>query len=125
AHYVRHDGVLGGGLVRARDVGLGLRLEGSALVVERLPGWEVYPRRRGSTRLFTLSPGRIGRSRANFRFTGCGCNPSWHFEDWVVHICNGRVEGDEFVQRAAQHEVDHRVHLYGGSIRTSGDSRPR
>jgi hypothetical protein len=42
--------------------------------------------------LFTLGPGQVGRWRANFRFSGCACGPSWDFEDWLVHVSNGVVE---------------------------------
>jgi hypothetical protein len=60
AHYVRHDDLLSGGVERARDVDLWLISRGSALVVERLPGWAAYPRQSGSAWLFLLRPGQIG-----------------------------------------------------------------
>ncbi|MEU4237074.1 hypothetical protein [Actinoplanes sp. NPDC026619] len=117
--YVSHDEVLTGDLGRARDVDLWLELKGSELVVDRLPGWAAYPRRSGPGRLFTLMPGQVGRYRANFRFTmtTCACDPSWYYEDWVVHIGNGEVVADGFQRREPDHSADHRVHLYGGSRR--------
>lgn len=125
--YARHDEVLGGGTERARDVGLWLTLDDSAVIVERLPGWAAYPRDRGSARLFTLAAGQVGRYRANFRFTvtQCACNPSWFYEEWVVHVGNGRVEPDRFIHSEPDHDVDHRVHLYGGTIRPAGSGHHR
>jgi hypothetical protein len=67
--------------------------------------------------LFKLRPGQVGRYRANFRFTGCACDPSWFYEDWVVHVSNGPVEPDRFLQGRPDHDVDDRVHLYGGAAR--------
>lgn len=124
AGYVRHDEVLGGGVERARDIGLWLTLEGSTTIVERLPDWAAYPRQRGSARLFTLAPGQVGRYRANFRFIGCACNSAWFYEDWVVHVGNGRIEPDRFVRGDPDRDVDHRVHLYGATTRPAG-RRPR
>ncbi|MEU4398080.1 hypothetical protein [Micromonospora orduensis] len=127
AGHVRHDEVLGGGVERARDVGLWLTMNGSTTIVDRLPGRAADPRDRGATRLFTLSPGQVGRYRANFRFTftQCACNPSWFYEDWVVHVGNGPVEPDGFVHREPDHDVDNRVHLYGGSVRPTAGSPHR
>ncbi|WP_211349059.1 hypothetical protein [Micromonospora pisi] len=108
ACYVRHDEVLSGGIERARDVGLWLTIKGSTTSVDRLPGRAAYPRDRGTARLFTLSPGQVGRYRANFRFTftQCACNPSWFYEDWVVHVGNGPVEPDGFIHREPDHDAD-------------------
>jgi hypothetical protein len=44
ARYVRRDGVVSGGLDRARDLDLWLSVESGTLVVDRLPGWAAYPR---------------------------------------------------------------------------------
>jgi hypothetical protein len=65
----------------------------------------------------------VGRYRANFRFTGCACNPSWFYETWTVHISNGSVEADLFIQSKADHDVDHRVHLYGSVALSAGRDR--
>jgi hypothetical protein len=117
--YVRQDEVTGGGVEHARDLDLRLSREDSALVVDRLPGRAAYPRLSGPARLFTLRPGRIGRYRANFRFTvtTCACNPSWYYEDWLIHVANGEIPADEFISRTPDHDIDHRVHLYGGPRR--------
>jgi len=125
--YARHHEVLSGGTERARDVGLWISLDGAAAIVERLPGRAAYPRDRGSSRLFTLAPGNVGRYRANvrFTFTECACNPSWFYEEWVVHVGNGPVEPDGFIRSEPDHDVDNRVHLYGGTIRPAGGSHPR
>jgi hypothetical protein len=66
-----------------------------------------------------LAPGQIGRYRANFRFrhTDCACDPSWYYEDWLVLVSNGEVTADGFISRTPDHDLDHRVHLYGGSRR--------
>ena len=124
--YQRQDEVFSGGVERARDVDLSLVRKGSALVVDRLPGLAAYPRQSGPARLFVLLPGQVGRYRVNFRFTvtQCACDPSWYYEDWLVHICHGETEVDGFVEREPDQNVDHRVHLYGGSRRTAGGSRP-
>ena len=125
--YARHHEVVSGGAERARDVGLGVTFAGSAVIVGRLPGLAAYPRDGGPARLFTLAAGQLGRYRANFRFTvtQCPCNPSWFYEEWVVQIGNGRVEPDRFIGHEPDHDVDHRVHLYGGTIRPAGGSRHR
>jgi hypothetical protein len=117
AGYARHHAVLSGGAERAREAGLWVTLDGSAAIVERLPGRAAYPRDRGSPHLFTLASGRVGRYRANFRFTftECACNPSWFYEEWVVHVGNGLVERDRFIHSEPDHDVDNRVHLYGGN----------
>lgn len=119
ARYASHDGVITGGLDRAHDLDLWLSVEGSVLVVDRLPGRAAYPRHRGPGRLFSLMPGQVGRYRANFRFTvtSCACNPSWYYEEWLVLIGNGEVRADGFISREPDYDVDHRVHLYGGSRR--------
>jgi hypothetical protein len=121
--YRRRDEVLSGGVEQARDVGLWLSLDGSAVSVDRLPGSAAYPRPRASSRLFTLAPGQVGRYRANFRFTGCACDPSWFYEDWLVHVSNGPVEDDRFVQGEPDNDVDDRVHLYGGTGRRTPHHR--
>jgi hypothetical protein len=120
AGYVRHDAVAGGGLDRARDLGLWLSVESGTVIVDRLPGWAAYPRQNRLARLFALKPGEIGRYRANFRFTGtCACAPSWHYEDWLILLACDEVETDGFLSREPDHQVDHRVHLYGGSRQPS------
>lgn len=117
------DEVLSGGVELARDVGLWLHREGPRVDVDRLSGWAAYPRQRGSARLFTLLPAEVGRYRANFRFTGCACDPSWYYEDWVVHVSNGPVEPDRFIPGRLDHDIDERVHLYGGATRSAGRRR--
>ena len=69
-----------------------------------------YPARRGS-------PGHVGRYRANFRFTGCACNPRCYYENWLVHVSYGQITHGRFVHGQPDRNVDHRVHLYGGSGR--------
>ncbi|WP_433381263.1 hypothetical protein ACQPZX_16780 [Actinoplanes sp. CA-142083] len=109
--YRRQDRTLGGGVEAAREIGLWLTIEDSAVIVERLPSQAAYPRDRGKGRLFTLAPGQVGRYRANFRFrvTQCQCDPSWFYEDWVIRVGN-EPGGPDF-------DVDDRVHLYGGARR--------
>jgi hypothetical protein len=114
--YARHDELLSGGVEVARDLGLWLTDEGATLTVERLPGRAAYPRDSGSARLFTLLPGEVGRYQANFRFTGSCCSRAWHYETWSVHVSNGRVDADRFVQGRPDHDIDKRVHLYGGTV---------
>ncbi|GIF63404.1 hypothetical protein Ais01nite_14390 [Asanoa ishikariensis] len=114
AGYARRDNVSAGGLKLARDLALWLSLDGPAATINRLPGRAAYPRPRASTRLFTLAHGQVGRYRANFRFTGCMCDPSWYYEDWLVHVGYGHVRGDRFVHGEPDRDVDERVHLYGG-----------
>ena len=79
--------------------------------VRRQPGWDAYPRRQYPARLFTLLPGQVGRYRANFRFVGCQSAPRGHYEQWTVHVAHGV---DEFAAARVDHDVDHRVRLYGG-----------
>lgn len=119
AGYECQDEVTCGDAKRARDLDLWLSTDGSSLVVDRLPGLAAYPRQSGPARLFVLLPGQIGRYRANFRFTftTCPCNPSWYYEDWLILVANGQVQSDGFVRREPDHDVDHRVHLYGGTAR--------
>lgn len=114
--YAPHADVWSGGLERARDVDLWLTETGAALVVKRLPGRAAYPRRSGAARLFSLMPGQTGRYRANFRFryTACACDPSWYYEDWLMHICHGDIKAGGFVQCEPDYDIDHRIHLYGG-----------
>jgi hypothetical protein len=85
------------------------------------------PRDRGSARLFSLASGQVGRYRANFRFTftECACNPSWFYEEWVVQVGNGLVGPDGLIHGEPDHHVDHRVHLYGGTIRPARGSHHR
>ncbi|MDG4787583.1 hypothetical protein O7626_16845 [Micromonospora sp. WMMD1102] len=115
--YERHAEVLTGGTARARNIGLWLGRDGATLTVDRLPGSAAYPRPYASTRLFALAPGQVGRYRANFRFTGCACNPSWYYEDWLVHVSHGQANHDGFLHGEPDRDVDHRVHLYGGTGR--------
>jgi hypothetical protein len=111
--------VFAGDVRRAGDVDLWLTIDDSGIAVDRLPGRAAYPRPGGATRLFKLRPGQVGRYRANFRFrfTECACDPSWFYEDWMVHVGNGPIAPDMFVRTVPDHEVDHRVHLYGGTAR--------
>jgi hypothetical protein len=117
--HVRQEDVVGGDLDRALDIDLRLSADGPELTVDRMPGRAAYPRRNGPARLFRLRPGEVGALRANFRFTytECPCNPSWYYEDWLVLVGHGEMRTDEFRSRRPDHEVDHRVHLYGGSRR--------
>lgn len=117
AGYRRREEILSGGVEQARRLGLWVEAKGDALSVDRLPGWAAYPRTSAMPRLFTLAPGQVGRYRANFRFTGCACDPSWHYEDWLVHLSNGPVAADRFLAGRPDHDVDDRVHLYGGRSR--------
>jgi hypothetical protein len=127
--YEPHDRTSAGGAERARDVDLWLTVDGSrsGIAVDRLPGRAAYPPPRGPARLFTLVPGQVGRYRANFRFrfTECPCNPSWVYEDLVLHISNGPVEPTTFIRSVPDHEKDDRVHLYGRAARPTGGSRRR
>lgn len=123
AQYARRDNLVSGGVERARGIGLWLSSDGAGLVVERMLGRAAYPRQSGSARLFTLTPGQMGQYRANFRFIGCACDPSWQYEDWLVRVVNGEVSGSAFVDRVPDHDVDHRVHLYGGSRRSAAQRR--
>ena len=123
AGYERSFQMFGGSLGSAERVGLWLAMAGSSVVVGRLPGWAAYPRPAGYAGLFTLGPGQVGRWRANFRFTGCACSPSWYFEDWLVHVGNGVARAGWFVDGMPAREVDQRVHLYGGSARSAGRRR--
>jgi hypothetical protein len=118
-NYERHDEVLAGGVKQARDIGLWVRRDEATVTVDRLPGSAAYPRPYASTRLFALTPGQVGRYRANFRFTGCACSPSWYYEDWLVHVSYGQVTHDRFVRGQPDRDADHRVHLYGGTGRRS------
>ncbi|MCY1144983.1 hypothetical protein OWR29_43890 [Actinoplanes sp. Pm04-4] len=127
ACYQRDATVSGGGFELARDAGFGLARRGADLVIDRLPGWESYPRRPGKQRLFVLKPGEVGRYRTNFRWTACECDQHWSYDEWNVHIAHQTP----FVTDGPDHEADHRVHLYGGRRRTAvsraarGRSRPR
>ncbi len=111
--YARRDDVRAGGVGLARDLALWLTVDDAGVTVERLPGRAAYPRPRPAARLFTLAHGQVGRYRANFRFTGCQCDPSWYYEDWLVHVSNGDVDQHRFVGTEPDREVDDRVHLYG------------
>jgi hypothetical protein len=104
ARYERRDGLVSGGLDRARDLDLWLSTQGSALVVDRLPGHAAYPRQSGPGRLFKLMPGEVGEYRANFRFTftSCACNPSWFYEDWLVLISHGAMSNGRIPRFASR-----------------------
>ncbi|MGW3603722.1 hypothetical protein [Micromonospora sp. NPDC005161] len=117
ASYQRRGEVRTGGVSISRGLALWLTFDGSAVTVERLPGGAAFPRAGVSTRLFTLAHGQVGRYRANFRLTGCACDPSWYYEDWVVHVSNGDVACDRFLRGEPDCVVDNRVHLYGGPAR--------
>ncbi|MEH1028421.1 hypothetical protein V6W11_11795 [Micromonospora profundi] len=116
-NYQPQDKVLAGGVGQAIDIGLRLGRDEAAVTVDRLSGSAAYPRPYAPARLFTLTRGQVGRYRANFRFTGCACSPSWYYEDWLVHVSYGRVTPDRFVHGQPDHDADHRVHLYGGTGR--------
>jgi hypothetical protein len=122
--YARHEEVLAGGVARARETGLWLRLEGTSVTVHRMPSRAAFPRSGRPARLFTLSAGQVGRYRANFRFAGSIGYPSWYYEDWLLHITNGSPKSaasfrdpEVFLRSEPDHEVDARVHLYGGTTR--------
>jgi hypothetical protein len=110
----RRDEVLAGSVKQAHDIDLWLSRDGTTVTVDRLPGSAAFPRPSALTRLFVLAPGQVGRYRANFRFTGCHCDPSWYYEDWLVHVSNGQTARDRFVHGQPDRDVDHRMHLYGG-----------
>ncbi|MDR7277920.1 hypothetical protein [Catenuloplanes atrovinosus] len=123
--YRRHDDVRGDGAVQAVELGLWFTTAGTTVIVDRIPGGAAFPRDRGKSRLFALAPGQVGRYRANFRFTftRCSCDPSWFYEDWLVHVGNGPPGPGWFDRGDPDHHADHRVHLYGGT--TSPRSRVR
>jgi hypothetical protein len=50
------------------------------------PAGRRTPSDQGLLDCFTLCPGEVGGYRANFRFTGCACNPRWYYEQWTAHI---------------------------------------
>lgn len=112
--YRHREGVRAGGVALAREVGLWLGHDRASIVVDRLPGSAAYPRPSASARLFTLEPGQVGRYRANFRFTGCACSPSWYYEEWLVHVSHGTAA--PFAYGEPDHDADHRVRLYGGAV---------
>jgi len=98
------------GVAAARKAGLWLEFEGDSLAVDRMPGG--YPNQRPTQRLFTLAPGRIGRYRANFRFSG---ETGWYYELWTIHVAHRDDPGsDVFTNHRAHRDVDDRIHLYGG-----------
>ena len=105
----------------ARAAGISLDADSDGTVtIDRLPGRQAYPIQHRPQRLFTLYNGQIGRCRANFRFTGCACAPQWYYEQWTTHILNGARPCQEvFVKGQPHHDVDLRVHLYGGWHRVS------
>ncbi|MGA3562354.1 hypothetical protein [Melissospora conviva] len=109
------------GMTALERVSLHAGLTDDGLVVQRLPGWDVYPASRRVTRLFTLRAGEVGRYRANFRFLGttCPCAPYWYYEAWTLHIAYAVPDPVVFPGATADHDVDHRVHLYGGRSRRS------
>jgi hypothetical protein len=118
--YRRHEEVFTGGLDQAHPVGLGLALDGDAVLVDRLPVFAAYPIRRAPQRLFPLLPRQTGRYQANFRFTGCACNPQWYYERWTIHVGHTLTRPapvDLFTPAQLAHDVDDRVHLYGGPRR--------
>ncbi|MEH1169333.1 hypothetical protein V6V47_28535 [Micromonospora sp. CPCC 205539] len=117
--YARRSEVLTGGVGITRNLDLRLTVDGSEVAVERLPGRAAFPRARLSARLFTLTHEQVGRYRANFRFrfSDCACDPSWYYEDWVLHVSNGGHAYDRFLRGEPDHDVDNRVHLYGGPAR--------
>jgi hypothetical protein len=110
-------------LDQAGEVGLSLDFTTDGVSVHRLPGWAAYPIRHGPVRLFTLTPGQVGRYRANFRFTAYACATQWYYEQWTIHVANAEARSDLFLVTAPVHDVDDRVHLYGGTARrrTSAD----
>ncbi|GAA2850812.1 hypothetical protein Acy02nite_34160 [Actinoplanes cyaneus] len=113
--YRREETVLHGDLKRARDLNLWLTPAGPALIVDRLPGRAAFPRPAGRARLFTLQPGEAGRYRANFRFVGCLCDPSWYYEEWLIRIGLG---AEALTRPDPAHDLDDRTHLYGGRVRS-------
>lgn len=123
--YVRRHDIVTGGADLAHDLDLWLTFDASVVTVERLPGRAAFPRPGAVTRLFALGPGQVGRYRANFRFrhTNCACDPSWYYEDWLVHVANGAVAPDRFLRGEPDRDVHHRVHLYGGPARRGNRHR--
>ncbi|HCT75312.1 MAG TPA: hypothetical protein DGG94_04325 [Micromonosporaceae bacterium] len=107
------------GLSAARDAGIRLDVDNDGVViVDQLPGRQAYPIRRRTQRLFIVRKGQIGRYKANFRFTGCACAPQWYYEQWTTHITSeDHINTDVFVNCERHHDVDQRVHLYGGQNR--------
>ncbi|XVU29357.1 hypothetical protein ACQPZJ_20480 [Actinoplanes sp. CA-054009] len=123
--YAPSERVLRGGINLAAEADVCVRAERDAVSVGRGRTWMAFPRHGGPTRLFVLRPGEVGRHRANFRITGCACNPSWYFESQLVHVSNGEVGQDAFLRNAPTHDVDDRVHLYGGRRRSPAERRHR
>ncbi|WP_239090884.1 hypothetical protein [Asanoa iriomotensis] len=119
AKYTRREDVLAGDVGIVRSLDLSLAFDGAAVTVARLPGKAAFPRSGRSTYLFTLTQGQVGRYRANFRFrfTDCACDPSWYYEDWVVHVSNGDVAPNRFLRGEPDRDVDNRVRLYDSPAR--------
>jgi hypothetical protein len=112
------DIVVGAG--QARRAWLWIESQGETAVVDWLPGYAAYPARSGPPRLFTLAAGQLARYRANFRFAGACCSPSWYYEQWTIHIANAAPSVGLFTAPAGfSHDIDERVHLYGGRQRNS------
>jgi hypothetical protein len=40
-----------------------------------------------------------------------------------MHICHGEIKADGFIECKPDYDIDHRVHLYGGSTRSAGERR--
>ncbi len=107
------------GYAAARAVGLWIQA-GETVTVDRPPARAAFPKPTIHTRLFALDRGQMGRYRANFRFTGCCCSPSWYYEQWTIHVAHTTsTHRGLLLHRTAAREVDHRVHLYGGPARRS------
>ncbi|MEV4343047.1 hypothetical protein AB0J83_01010 [Actinoplanes sp. NPDC049596] len=144
-HAVDHDGVVlhdvladeadgyefrhrlvSGGAELAGEAGLWFTADGPAVIVGRGQKWAAFPSL-GAARLFTVLPGQFGRYRANFRFrvTTCPCNPSWYYENHVLHVSNGYPDPGAFLQGEPLRDVDDRVHLYGGRRRPAAARRAR
>lgn len=117
AGYEPSGRVVNGGLGLAGDAGLWLIVKDSTVAVGRLPGRASYPRGGQASPLFRLRAGEVGRWRANFRFSGYS---DWYYENWMVHVSNGPVRQDGFIRSRPDFDVDDRVHLYGGAVRSGG-----
>ncbi|MET0494068.1 MAG: hypothetical protein ABW000_13155 [Actinoplanes sp.] len=75
--YTRHEEVLAGGVARARETGLWLRLEGTNVTARRMPSRAAFPYADRPARLFTITAGQVGRYRANSRFASSVSYPCW------------------------------------------------
>jgi hypothetical protein len=116
------------GAGQERKVWLWIEWRGDVAVVDRLPGYAVYPIRSGPSRLFTVAAGEIARYRANFRFTGGCCSPYWYYEQWTIQVANAatsiRAGADLFRHARYSCDLDERVHLYGGPQRRKAKRTP-